>query len=191
MYTPPPLYRSIHCIDLFLVSYDLLSMHTLPDVYIINEVKGYFHFRFDEILSKMHVVNTHLCLIWIILTNLLQIFKKNNILTKRSKLTKAYMVIWCWENMSSAVGRIYECQGHLLHFSKIWKASAAFYECMVFFAKIFRRTLQKFGIVPVLVFTLQEEPQAKNIHILYDWANSQRAFKAIQMIIKNRQKSKL
>ena len=46
------------------------------------------------------------------------------------------------------------------------------------------------GIVPVLVFTFQEEPQAKNIRILYDWANSQRAFKAFQMIIK-RQKSRL
>ena len=45
-YTLPPLYRSIHCIDLFLDSYDILSMHTLPDVYIINEVKGYFLFRF-------------------------------------------------------------------------------------------------------------------------------------------------
>ena len=46
LYTPPSLYRSIHCIDLFIDSYDILSMHTLPDVYIINEVKGYFHLRF-------------------------------------------------------------------------------------------------------------------------------------------------
>ena len=62
---------------------------------------------------------------------------------------------------------------------------------MVFLAKIFPRTGQKLGIVPVLVFTFQEEPLAKNIRILYTWAGSQRAFKAIQMIIKNRQKSKL
>ena len=59
------------------------------------------------------------------------------------------------------------------------------------FAKIFPRTVQKFGIVPDLVFTFQEEPQAEYIRILYDCANSQRVFKAIQMIIKNRQKSKL
>ena len=59
------------------------------------------------------------------------------------------------------------------------------------FAKIFPRTVQKFWIVPDLVFTFKEEPQAKNIRILYDWASSHRAFKAIQMIIKNRQKSKL
>ena len=77
-----------------------------------------FTFEFVENLSKKHVVNTQLCLIWINLANLLQIFKKNNIFTKRSKLTKAYTVVWCWENMSSAVGRIYECQGHLLYFSK-------------------------------------------------------------------------
>ena len=93
--------------------------------------------------------------------------------------------------MSSAVGRIYECQGHLLYFSKIWKASAAFYECMAIFAKNISKSIQKLGIVPVLVFTFQKEPQAKNIRIKYDWTNSQRAFKAIQMIIKNRQKSKL
>ena len=60
-----------------------------------------------------------------------------------------------------------------------------------FFAKIFPRTVQKLGIVPVLVFTFQEEPQTKNIRILYDWANSQRAFKAFQVIIRNRQKSRL
>ena len=93
--------------------------------------------------------------------------------------------------MSSAVGRIYECQGHQLYFSKIWKASAAFYECMVFFAKIFPRAVQKLGTVPVLGFTFQEEPQAKKIRILYDFANSQRAFEATQLIIKNRPKSKL
>ena len=74
-------------------------------------------------------------------------------------------------------------------FQKIWKASAAFYECMVFFAKIFSRAVQKLGIVPVLVFTFQEEPKAKKIRILYDLSNSQRAFEATQLIIKNRQKS--
>ena len=45
-YTPPPLYRSIHCIDKFIDSHDILSMHPLPIVYIINQVKGYFHLRF-------------------------------------------------------------------------------------------------------------------------------------------------
>ena len=93
--------------------------------------------------------------------------------------------------MSSAVGRIYECQGHLLYFSKIWKASAAFMIVWYFLLKIFPRAVQKLGIVPVLFFTFRDEPQSKNICILYDWVNSQRAFKAIQMIIKNRQKSKL
>ena len=47
--------------------------------------------------------------------------------------------------MSSAVGRIYECQGHLLYFSKIWKASAAFNECMVFFAKKNSKSSPKVG----------------------------------------------
>ena len=47
--------------------------------------------------------------------------------------------------MSSAVGRIYECQGHLLYFSKIWKASAAFYECMIFFAKNISMSSPKVG----------------------------------------------
>ena len=35
--------------------------------------------------------------------------------------------------MSSAIGRIYECQGHLLYFSKIWKASAAYFMNVGFF----------------------------------------------------------
>ena len=56
----------------------------------------------------------------IISTNLQQIFKKNNILPKRSKLINAYMVVWCWKNMSSAVWIIYKCHGHLMYFSKIW-----------------------------------------------------------------------
>ena len=43
---------------------------------------------------------------------------------------------------------------------------------MVFFAKIFPRAVQKLGTVPVLVFTFEEEPQAKKIRILYDFANS-------------------
>ena len=46
MSTAAPLYLSIHCIDLFLDSYDIMSMHPLPIAYIINQVKGYFHFRF-------------------------------------------------------------------------------------------------------------------------------------------------
>ena len=73
----------------------------------------------------------------------------------------------------------------------MWKASAAFYECMVFFAKLFPRAVKKLGTVPVLGFTFQEEPQAKKIRISYDLANSQRAFEAIQLIIKNRPKPKL
>ena len=93
--------------------------------------------------------------------------------------------------MSSAVGRIYKCQGHLLYFSKIWKASAAFMNVWYFLQKIFPRAVQKLGTVPVVGFTFQEEPQAKKIHILYDLANSHRAFEATQLIIKNRPKSKL
>ena len=57
------LYRSIHCIDLFLDPYDILSMHPLPVVYIINQSGDTFNFDFVENLSKKHVVNTHLCLI--------------------------------------------------------------------------------------------------------------------------------
>ena len=76
-------------------------------------------------------------------------------------------------------------------FQKYEKPVLPFMNVWYFFAKIFPRTVQKLGIMPVLVFTFQEEPKAKNIRILYDWANSQRAFKAIKMIIKNRQKSKL
>ena len=53
-----------------------------------------------------------------------------------------------------------------------------------FLLKIFPRAVQKLGTVPVLVFTFQEEPQAKKICIL---ANSQKAFEATQLIIKNRQ----
>ena len=62
---------------------------------------------------------------------------------------------------------------------------------MVFFAKLFPRAVKKLGTIPVLGFTFQEEPQAKKISISYDLANSQRAFEAIQLIIKNRSKSKL
>ena len=60
-----------------------------------------------------------------------------------------------------------------------------------FLLKIFPRAVQKFGIMPVLVFIFQKEPQAKENRILYDLADSQRAFEATQLIIKNRQKSKL
>ena len=60
-----------------------------------------------------------------------------------------------------------------------------------FLLKIFPRAVQKLGTMPVLVFTFQEEPQAEKICILYDLANSQKAFEATQLIIKKRQKSKL
>ena len=76
-------------------------------------------------------------------------------------------------------------------FQKYGKPMLPFMNVWYFLLKIIPRAVQKLGIVPVLVFTFQEEPQAKNIRTLYDWANSQRAFKAIQMIIKNRQKTKL
>ena len=56
-----------------------------------------------------------------------------------------------------------------------------------FLLKIFPSAAQKLGIVPVLGFTFLEEPQAKYILILYDWANYQITFKAFQMIIKNKQ----
>ena len=61
----------------------------------------------------------------------------------------------------------------------------------IFLLKIFPKAVQKLRTVPVLFFTFQEEPQAKKIRILYDLANSQRVFKSTQLIIKNRQKSKL
>ena len=72
-------------------------------------------------------------------------FQENNIFTKRSKLTK---LIW-----SSDVGRICRLQmGDFMNvkvtcciFSKIWKASAAFYECMVFFAKNISKSCPKDG----------------------------------------------
>ena len=59
--------------------------------------------------------------------------------------------------------------------------------------KIYPRAVQKLGIVPRLVFTFQEEPQAKKFafYMTYDWANPQRAFESTQMIIKNRKKLKL
>ena len=76
-------------------------------------------------------------------------------------------------------------------FQKYGKPVLPFLNVWYFLLKIFPRAVQKLGIVPVLVFTFQEEPQAKTIRILYDWANPQRAFKAIQMIIEKRQKSKL
>ena len=72
-------------------------------------------------------------------------------------------------------------------FQKYGKPVLPFMNVWYFLLKIIPRAVQKLGIVPVLVFTFQEEPQAKNIRILYDWANSKRAFKAIQMIIKSRQ----
>ena len=53
-----------------------------------------------------------------------------------------------------------------------------------FLLKLFPRAVQKLRIVPVLVFALQEEPQAKKIRILYYLVNSQRAFEGTQLIIK-------
>ena len=76
-------------------------------------------------------------------------------------------------------------------FQKYGKPVLPFMYVWYFLLKIFPRAVQKFGIVPVLVFSFQEEPQANEIRNLYDQANSQRAFEAIQLIIKNRQKSKL
>ena len=76
-------------------------------------------------------------------------------------------------------------------FQKYGKPVLPFMNVGFFFAKVFPRAVQKLGTVRVMVFTFQEEPQAKKIRILYDLANSQRAFEATQLIIKNRQKSKL
>ena len=76
-------------------------------------------------------------------------------------------------------------------FKKYGKPVRPFMNVWYFLQKIFPRTVQKLGTVPVLGFTFQEEPQAKKIRILYDLANSHRAFEATQLIIKNRPKSKL
>ena len=78
-------------------------------------------------------------------------------------------------------------------FQKYGKPVLPFMNVWYFFflLKILPRAVQKLGTMPVLVFTFQEEPQAKKIRILYDLAKSQRAFEAIQLIIKNRYKSKL
>ena len=76
-------------------------------------------------------------------------------------------------------------------FQKNGKPVLPFMNVWYFLLKIFPRAVQKLGTVPVLGFTFQEEPQAKKIRILYDFANSQRAFEATQLIIKNRPKSKL
>ena len=76
-------------------------------------------------------------------------------------------------------------------FQKYGKPVLPFMNVGYFLLKIFPRAVQKLGSVPVLVFTFQEKPQAKKICILYDLANSQKAFEATQLIIKNRRKSKL
>ena len=76
-------------------------------------------------------------------------------------------------------------------FQKYGKPVLPFMNVWYFLLKIFPSAAQKLGIMPVLVFTFQEDPQAKYIRILYDWTNYKRTFKAIQMIIKNRQSSKL
>ena len=74
-------------------------------------------------------------------------------------------------------------------FQKYGKPVLPFMNVWYFLLKIFPRAVQKMGTVPVLGFTFQEEPQAKKIRILYDLANSQRAFEATKLIIKNRPKS--
>ena len=74
-------------------------------------------------------------------------------------------------------------------FQKYGKPVLSFMNVWYFLLKIFPRAVQKMGTVPVLGFTFQEEPQAKKIPILYDLANSQRAFEATKLIIKNRPKS--
>ena len=53
-------------------------------------------------------------------------------------------------------------------FQKYGKPVLPFMNVWYFFAKIFPRADQKLGIVPVLVFSFQEEPQAKEIRNLYD-----------------------
>ena len=60
---------------------------------------------------------------------------------------------------------------------------------MVFFAKNNLKSSPKVGNRAGVGFYFQEEPQAKKIGILYDLANSQKAFEATQLLIKNRQKS--
>ena len=92
--------------------------------------------------------------------------------------------------MLSAVGRIYEYQGHLLSFFQLWNASTVFYECMLIFAKNISKNSPKIGNRASVGFTFQEEPQAKEKHILYDPANLKRAFLATQMIIKEKTKIK-
>ena len=69
-------------------------------------------------------------------------------------------------------------------FQKYEKPVLPFMNIWQFLPNIFPKAVQKLGTEPVLVFTFQEEPQAKKIHILYDWANLQRAFEGTLMIIK-------
>ena len=54
-------------------------------------------------------------------------------------------------------------------FQKYGKPVLPFMDVWYFLLKIFPRAVPKFGTVPVLVFTFQEEPQAKKIRILYDF----------------------
>ena len=58
-------------------------------------------------------------------------------------------------------------------FQKYGKPVLPFMNVWYFLLKIFTKAVQKLGIVPVLVFTFQEKPQAKKICILYDLASSQ------------------
>ena len=75
-------------------------------------------------------------------------------------------------------------------FQKYGKPVLPFMDVWYFLLKIFPRAVQKLRAVPMVGLTFQEQPQAKKNRILYDLANSQRAFEATQLIIKNRPKSK-
>ena len=52
-------------------------------------------------------------------------------------------------------------------FQKYGKPVLPFMNVWYFLLKIFTKAVQKLGIVPVLVFTFQEKPQAnKNLHFI-------------------------
>ena len=75
-------------------------------------------------------------------------------------------------------------------FQKYGKPVLPFMNVWYFLAKNIFKSSPKVGNRASVGFSFQEEPQAKQIRILYDLSNSQRAFEATQLIIKNRQKSK-
>ena len=53
-------------------------------------------------------------------------------------------------------------------FQKYGKPVLPFMNVWYFLLKNFPRAVKKLGIVPVLVFSFQEDPQAKKIRNLYD-----------------------